>query len=88
MAISPTKPDMIDVTSKGKILTWFTPTLSVGGDTITVPFKRVSRIYVGNRPTTTYTSSAAAGGGTVLTVTVTASCTGAATTPISIYGFY
>lgn len=88
MAITPAKPDMIDVGSKGKTLTWFTPTISAGGDPITVPFKRVARVDVGNRPATTYTSSAAASGGTVLTITVTGSCTGAVTTPLSVYGFY
>ena len=85
MAISPTRPDVIDVTSRGKVYIWLTPTLSAGGDTITVPFKRVFQLQTGQRPLTTYTSSASAVGGLVLTVTVTASCTGGLT-PICVYG--
>jgi hypothetical protein len=86
MAITPAKPDFRDITSRGRIMIWYTPTISAGGDTITVGLKRVANLEIGNRGLTTFTSSAAAaGGGTVLTITVTASCTGA-TTPMMIYG--
>ena len=86
MAITPAKPDFRDVTSRGKIFIWYTPTIAAGGDTITVGLKKIANVEITNRPATTFTSSAAAAGaGTTLTITVTGSCTGGVT-PLMIYG--
>lgn len=88
MAISPTKPDAFDVTSRGKVRVWLTPTISAGGDTLLVGgLKKIWSVDVGNRPATTftYTTTGAANSAAVITITVTASCTGGVT-PLVIYG--
>jgi hypothetical protein len=88
MAITPTKPDRQDVTSHGKVRVWLTPTISAGGDTLMVGgIKEVWSVEVGNRPATTftYTTTGASNSAVVLTVTVTASCTGGVT-PLVVYG--
>lgn len=86
MAVSPTKPDFMDVTSRGKVRVWVTPTIATS-DTVQVSgVKKIFQVVVGSRPTTTWTSSSAGNGnGTVVTLTITASCTGGAT-PLVIYG--
>jgi len=87
MAISPSKPDFIDVTSRGKVYIWLTPTVSAGGDTLNVTgVKRIFSVEVGNRPASTFTYTTTGSAGTVvLTLTVTASTTGGVT-PLVIYG--
>lgn len=94
MAISPSKPDRIDITRRGKAYVWLAPTISAGGDTINVSgIKEVWNVSVGNRPGTTFTytntgsGGVGSGGTVVLTVTVTASCTGPAngTGPTILY---
>jgi hypothetical protein len=88
MAITPAKPDFYDGTWRGKIRVWVAPTIAVTTDTITVPgLKRVFAVTVGSRPTTTfsYTSTGAQNSAVVLTVGVTASCTGGVT-PLVVYG--
>jgi hypothetical protein len=89
MAISPSKPDFFDGTWRGKMRVWVAPTISAGGDTVVVSgIKRVFGVTVGNRPTTTftYTTTAAGNSAVMLTVTVTASCTGSTATPMVVYG--
>lgn len=86
MAFTPVKPDFFDVTSRGKARVWVAPTFA-SGDTIQVSgIKKVFSVTIGSRPAMSWTSSAAAnGGGTVVTLTVSASCTGG-NTPVVIYG--
>lgn len=88
MAITPAKPTFLDVTSAGKIRIWATPTISAGGDTLMVSgIKKVWSVEIGNRPATTftYTTTGASNSAVVLTITVTASCTGGVT-PLVVYG--
>jgi hypothetical protein len=88
MAITPSKPDREDVTSVAKVRVWLKPTISAGGDTLTVAgIKEVWSVDVVNRPATTftYTTTGASNSAVVLTVTVTASCTGGVT-PLVVYG--
>ena len=89
MAVSPARPDFLDVTSKGKIRVWSAPTIAAGGDTVTVPgIKRVFSVYVGQRSATTYTftSTGASNTAVVLTLTVTASTTGSTAQTLVVYG--
>ncbi len=89
MAISPTRPDFYDVTSKGKVRIWTAPTIAVTSETVVVPgIKRVFSVFVGNRPTTTYTYTSTGANNTavVMTLAVTASTTGSTATPLVVYG--
>ncbi len=80
MAITPSKPDRIDVTSRGKAYVYLSPVISAGGDTLTLSgIKEIWSLSVGNRPASTYSyTSTGPGGSVVLTLTVTASTTGVA----------
>lgn len=87
MAISPAKQDFMDVGSRTKTYVWYTPTISVGGDTLTVSgIKKIVTLTVANRGLTTFTyTNTGPAGSVVVTVTVTASCTGGVT-PLVIDG--
>lgn len=87
MAYTPVKPDFLDVTSRGKVRIWYTPTGATGADTLTIPgIKKIFSVTLGSRPTISWTSSdAGSGRGVVLTLTVTASTTGG-NTPLVVYG--
>ena len=86
MAFSPAKPDFKDVTSRGRVYVWFTPTCTTS-DTVTVPLKRIISVEIFGRPTASFTATAGSvSGTTVVTIsTITASCTGG-NTPLFIYG--
>lgn len=87
MAVTPTKPSFMDVTSRGKIRVWESPVVAVTSDTLTVPgVKKVFSVSFAKTGTITWTSSFAANGnGVVLTLAATASSTGDRQ-PLVVYG--
>jgi hypothetical protein len=85
-ALTPAKPDFLDVTSVGKIRVWKRPVFATG-DTVLVPgIKQVFMVTTAKTGTITFTSSDAGHGkGVVLTLTVAASSTGDYN-PLVVYG--